>query len=190
MKPVHFVAGWVGRVRRTRLDPIRPHTKLLGVTVRVILAAAVLTPTAALTIALGEPFAISAIASTVAIVMHAPQRYHRHPQLILSCYGAGIAVSATISLAAAFVGVAPLLAAAIAAVLIVASPAGRLHPPTACIPLQVIASIPPLALVGRWLTFTGLSLACLAVLWLLTAGPLARYSDADVAAVKAHCGAS
>jgi hypothetical protein len=156
----------------------------LGLIVRLILAAVVLIPTALLTIALREPFAISAIASTVAIVMHAPQRYHQRPQLILSCYAIGTSVSAVISVAAVLLGVAPLLAAALSAVLIVASPAGRLHPPTACIPLQVIASIPPLALVGRWLTFAGLSMSCLAVLWLLTARPITRFNDTDPSPVE------
>ncbi len=176
MKSVASLTGLRGRIRRIH-----------GLTVRVILAAAVLMPIAAFTIMLAEPFAISAIASTVAIVMHAPLRYHRHPQLILSCYAAGIAVSATISLAGVFMSVPPLMAAAVAAAIIVASPAGRLHPPTACIPLQVIAAIPPLALVGRWLTFTGLSLTCLFALWLLTARPLVQRNDADPCPAGSTC---
>jgi hypothetical protein len=187
MKSVTPRWGSVDRPRRPWTTTIRAHATMRGSTIRTILAAAVLMPTAALTIVLGQPFAISAIASTVAIVLHAPQRYHRRPQLILSCYAVGIAVSATISLSGAFVDVPPLLAAAVAAVIIVASPAGRLHPPTACIPLQVLASIPPLALVERWLTFTGLSLTCLLTLWLLTARPLSGHLDTDPNRTETPC---
>ncbi|WP_131722569.1 hypothetical protein [Mycolicibacterium chlorophenolicum] len=142
--------------------------------VRLCLGTIVLIPAAAFTFAVREPFAISAIASSTAIILHDPQRYHQRPQVILTCYAAGIVVSAAISLGGALVGLPGLLAAGIAAVVIVASPAGRIHPPTACIPLQVTASIAPLALLGRWLTFTGLSVACLAMLWLLTSQPLTR----------------
>ena len=145
--------------------------------VRCLLATAVLIPAAILTIRLGEPFAISAIASTTAIVLHAPLRYHRRPQRILACYGAGIAVSAPISVMGAAVGLPTLLAATISAVIIVASLPGRIHPPTACIPLAITApAIQPLALIGRWLDFSVLAMACLAALWLLTIQPLARAS--------------
>src|ERR1700754_4256719 len=97
--------GLINRTRRSWTTKIRRNATMRGLTVRAILGAAVLMPTAGLTIMLGEPFAISAIASTVAIVMHAPLRYHRRPQLILSCYAAGIAISAAISLAGVLVGV-------------------------------------------------------------------------------------
>jgi hypothetical protein len=142
---------------------------------RCVLSAAVLLPAAMLTIMLGEPFAISAIASTTAIVLHAPMRYHQRPQRILSCYAAGVAISVPISLAGAAVGLPTLLASTISAVIIAASLPGKVHPPTVCIPLAITApSIQPVALVGRWLCFTGLALVCLAVLWLLTAQPLAQ----------------
>jgi hypothetical protein len=136
---------------------------------RCALAAAVLVPTTALTIRLGQPFAISAIASTAAIVLHAPERYRQRPQRIVVCYLVGIAVSVPVSLAGAAVGLPALLMSAIAAVIIVASPVGRVHPPTACIALAVSGPTgQPLALLGRWLSFSALALACLAVLWLLT----------------------
>jgi hypothetical protein len=144
-----------------------------GAAMRSALAAAVLIPAATLTNMLGQPFAISAIASTAAIVLHAPQRYHQRPQRILACYAAGIVISAPISLVGAAVGLPVLLAAAVAAVIIVAAPTGRVHPPTACIPLAVTPqAIQPLVLLGRWLSFTGLAAACLAILWLLTIEPL------------------
>jgi hypothetical protein len=146
-----------------------------GIAIRSLLGAAVLIPAATLTCMLGQPFAISAIASTSAIVLHSPQRYHERPQRILACYAAGIAISAPISLVGAAVGLPVLLAAAVAAVVIVATPPGRVHPPTACIPLAITPqAIQPLALLGRWLSFTGLAAACLAILWLLTVQPLSR----------------
>jgi hypothetical protein len=146
-----------------------------GMVIRSFLAAAVLIPAATLTGMLGQPFAISAIASTAAIVLHAPQRYHERPQRILACYAAGIVISAPISLAGAAVGLPALLAAAVAAVIVVATPPGRVHPPTACIPLAITPqAIQPLELLGRWLSFTGLAVACLAILWLLTVQPLSR----------------
>jgi hypothetical protein len=187
MKSVKTLKGSIDRTRRSWTTTIRAHTTLRGLTIRTILGALVLIPAAAMTIALGEPFAISAIASTVAIVLHAPRRYHQRPQLILACYAAGITLSAAISLAGAFVGVPPLLVAGVSAVIIVASPLGRLHPPTACIPLQITASIPPLALLGRWLTFTGLSVTCLAALWLLTTRSLARQHDTDPKPIETPC---
>jgi hypothetical protein len=146
-----------------------------GMAIRSALAAAVLIPAATLTTMLGQPFAISAIASTAAIVLHAPQRYHERPQRILACYAAGISISASISLVGAVVGLPVLLAAAVAAVIIVATTPGRVHPPTACIPLAITTqAIQPLALLGRWLSFTGLAAACLATLWLLTVQSLSR----------------
>ena len=187
MKSVQALKGSIDRVRRSWTTTIRAPTMVRGLTVRTVLGALVLIPAAAATIALGELFAISAIASTVAIVLHAPRRYHQRPQIILSCYAAGIALSAAISLAGAFVGVSPLLVAGVSAVIIVASPLGRLHPPTACIPLQITASIPPLALLGRWLTFTGLSVSCLAALWLLTTRSLAIHHDTDPQPVDTPC---
>jgi hypothetical protein len=146
-----------------------------GMAIRSLLAAALLIPAATLTCRLGQPFAISAIASTSAIVLHSPQRYHERPQRILACYAAGILISAPISLVGAALGLPVLLAAAVAAVVIVAAPPGRVHPPTACIPLAITPqAIEPLALLGRWLSFTGLAAACLAILWLLTVQPLSR----------------
>lgn len=151
---------------------VTAQTTLRATAIRIALAAAVLIPAATLTSMLGQPFAISAIASTTAIVLHAPQQYHQRPQRILACYAAGIVISAPISLLGAAVGLPVLLAAAVAAVIIVATPPGRVHPPTACIPLAIIPqAIEPLALLGRWLSFTGLAAACLAMLWLLTVQP-------------------
>jgi hypothetical protein len=187
MKSVTPLSRARERIRRSWATTNGQHATVHGLTVRGVLAAAVLMPTAAATIALGEPFAISAIASTTAIVLHSPQRYHQRPQRILFCYGAGIAVSAAISLAGAFVGVPPLMAAGVGAVIIVVSPAGRLHPPTACIPLQITAHIQPLALFGRWLIYTGLSTACLAALWLLTVQPLARRRRVPLDPMETPC---
>ncbi|HXO52833.1 MAG TPA: hypothetical protein VN888_17810 [Mycobacterium sp.] len=187
MKSIRPPTGTVDRVRRSWATTIRRHETVRGLALRFVLAAAVLMPAAAATIALGEPFAISAIASTVAIVLHAPRRYHQRPHRILACYAAGIVVSATISLAGAFVGAPPLMVAGASAVIIVASPAGRLHPPTACIPLQITAHIAPLALVGRWLTFTGLSASCLAALWVLTTRLLARYDRTELHLAETPC---
>jgi len=178
MKPVNTLNGSKDHRWRRLASKTRPHATIRW-SARALLAAAVLMPAAIITISLGEPFAISAIASTVAIVLHNPQRYHQRPQPILSCYAFGIIVSAMITLADTTVDLPPLLASGIAAIIIAASPAGRIHPPTACIPLQITAAIEPLALLGRWLTFTGLSLGCLAALWLLTARPLVRYTYTD-----------
>jgi hypothetical protein len=153
----------------------RRHQAAQALALRCVVSAAVLLPTAKLTIMLGQPFAISAIASTTAIVLHAPLRYRRRPQRILSCYAAGVAISVPISLAGAAVGLPTLLASAISAVIIAASLPGKIHPPTVCIPLAITApSLQLVALIGRWLCFTGLALVCLAMLWLLTALPLAQ----------------
>jgi hypothetical protein len=161
-------------LRRFR-DGAGRSTTVRGIGMRSALATAVLIPAAALTTMLGQPFAISAIASTAAIVLHAPRRYHERPQRILACYGTGIAISAPISLVGAAVGLPMLLAASVAAVIIVATPPGRVHPPTACIPLAITTqSIAPLALLGRWVSFAGLAVVCLAMLWLLTVEPLWR----------------
>jgi hypothetical protein len=159
-----------------------------GTAIRGALAAAVLIPAATLTGLLGQPFAISAIAGTAAIVLHAPQRYRERPHRILACYAAGIAISAPISLEGVVIGLPLLLAAAVSAVIIVATPLGRVHPPTACIPLAITAqAIQPFALLGRWLSFTGLAAACLAILWLLTAQPLSRRRDIIVESPERPC---
>ena len=163
------------RVPRRLWDTAGRQMTARGMAIRSVLAAAVLVPAAALTCMLGQPFAISAIASTSAIVLHAPQQYHQRPQRILACYIAGIGISAPISLVGAAVGLPVLLAAAVAAVIIVATPPGRVHPPTACIPLAITPqAIQPLALLGRWLSFSGLAAACLAIMWLLTVQPQSR----------------
>lgn len=158
---------------------VTAQTTLRGTAIRIVLAAAVMIPAATLTSMLGQPFAISAIASTTAIVLHAPQQYHQRPQRILAFYAAGIVISAPISLVGAVVGLPVLLAAAVAAVIIVATPPGRVHPPTACIPLAITPqAIEPLVLLGRWLSFTGLAAACLAILWLLTVQPSTHLNPA------------
>src|SRR5260370_16933691 len=72
--------------------------------IRSALAVAVLIPAATLTSMLGQPFAISAIAGTAAIVLHAPKRYRERPQPILACYAAGIPISAPISLEGVVIG--------------------------------------------------------------------------------------
>jgi hypothetical protein len=170
MNAVESAGGAAERGWQLWSTPVRLYWPVCrGLAVRCGLAAALLVPTALLTIRLGQPFAISAIASTSAIVLHDPVRYQQRPQRILLCYLAGIAVSVPISLAGAVVGLSALLMSASAAALIVASPVGRAHPPTVCIALAVSApSGQPGALVGRWLMFSVLALACLAVLWLLT----------------------
>jgi hypothetical protein len=168
--------------------PSRRHTAARALALRFLLAAVVLIPAAILTIRLGQPFAISAIASTTAIVLHAPLRYHQRPRRILACYAAGIAISAPISLVGAAVGLPTLLASTISAVIIVASLPGRVHPPTACIPLAMTApAIQSVALTGRWLGFTGLAMACLAALWLLTAQPLAKRHRIVTCDAEASC---
>ena len=158
---------------------------------RCLLATAVLIPAATLTIRLGQPFAISAIASTTAIVLHAPLRYHQRPQRILACYAAGIVISAPISLMGAAAGLPTLRASTISAAIIAASRPGRIHPPAACIPLAITApAIQPVAMIGRWLGFSGLAIACLAALWLLTAQPLARRRAVATRETETPCPAS
>src|SRR6478609_4877349 len=171
--------------------PSRRQSEARALALRFLLAAVVLIPAATLTIRQGQPFAISAIASTTAIVLHAPLRYHQRPQRILACYAAGIAISAPISLVGAAVGLPTLLASTISAVIIVASPPGRVHPPTACIPLAMTApAIQSVALAGRWLGFTGLAMACLSALWLLTAQPLAKRDRIVTSDAEASCPAT
>jgi hypothetical protein len=147
---------------------------------RFVTATVVLAPAAVVTMMLGAPFAISAIASTAAIVVHNPHRYHARPQRILLCYAAGFAISVPISIGAAWMGAPALLAAAASAIIIVASRPGWLHPPTACIPLAVTTPLlAPAALLERWLAFGILAIACLMVLWLATMRPWAEAMSHD-----------
>jgi hypothetical protein len=138
-------------------------------TLRFALAVMVLMPAAVVTILMHDPFAISAIASTTAIILHAPRRYHQRPQRILACYVAGLCISAPISIAAAWVGAPALLAATLSAAIVVATQPGKVHPPTACIPLAIATPSPDLmALQERWVSFALLAFTCLTVLWALT----------------------
>ncbi len=143
---------------------------IAGVAVRIAAAAAVLVPSAVLLLRLGEPFAMSAMASTAAIVLHSPSRYRRRPEVIATCYVVGLAITVPLTLAATITALPPLLASTVAAVVIVASPLGRIHPPTACIPLAITASASPILLLKQWAVFGGVAAAILVVLWVLTLG--------------------
>jgi hypothetical protein len=151
-------------------EPANPsalrHCGARALALRWIVAPVVLFGAAGATLTLGDPFAISAIASTAAIVLHNPRRFRERPHRILCCYVAGFAISVPISLGGAWVGIPAMLAAAASAVLIVASRLGSLHPPTACIPLAITTPlVPPAALVGRWASFAAVAFVCLVVLW-------------------------
>lgn len=147
---------------------------------RYLLAASVLMPAAVITLVMGDPFAISAIASTTAIILHAPRRYHRRPQRILTCYVAGLCISAPMSITAAWMGAPALLAATLSAVIVVSTRLGKVHPPTACIPLAIATPSPDLwALQWRWVWFALLAFTCLAVLWTLTVERLCGPPDSE-----------
>lgn len=134
---------------------------------RATTATLVLITAALLTLHLGEPFAISAMASTTAIILHAPDRYRRKPRVIATCYAAGFAITLPITLAAAVISLPGLLASTIAAVVIVALPVGRVHPPTACIPLAITSSLSPAALLRGWMMFASLAAVFLAGIWII-----------------------
>ncbi|CAA0132152.1 Uncharacterised protein [Mycolicibacterium vanbaalenii] len=136
--------------------------------VRLLAASVVLVPSAVLLVRLGEPFAMSAMASTAAIVLHSPNRYRRRPAVIAICYAVGLALTVPISLTAVFTPMSGLVASTIAAVLIVASPLGRVHPPTACIPLAITTAPSAGVLLNGWLAFAAVAAAVLVGLWLLT----------------------
>jgi hypothetical protein len=179
-------AGKGEQQRRARVTG--PLATLHGMPLRCALAAIVMVPAATLTVRLGQPYAISAIASTTAIVLHAPVRYHQRPQRILWCYAVGIGIALPITLVGAAVHLPTLLACAVAAVVIAASPAGRIHPPSVCIALAITApGVQPLMLLDRWCSFTALALVCLAALWLLTAKPLVREARQGVQEVESSC---
>ena len=116
----------------------------------------------------GQPFAISAIASTAAIVLHAPKRYRRRPQVIIGCYLVAVAVAVPITLGGVVLAWPTPITASVAAALIAATSAARTHPPAACIPLAIVATTDPASMVMRWALFVAAAVYSLAVLWLLT----------------------
>ncbi len=139
----------------------------IAVAVRMAAATLMLIPSAFLLLRLGEPFAMSAMASTAAIVLHSPNRYRHRPDVIAACYAAGLVVTVPITLAATITSMSGLLASTIAAVVIVATPVGRIHPPTACIPLAITRSSSPAALLLGWVTFAAVAAGFLAGLWMI-----------------------
>ena len=100
--------------------------------------------------------------------MFAGLGHRRRPAVIAICYAVGLALTVPISLTAVFTPMSGLLASTIAAVLIVASPLGRLHPPTACIPLAITTTPSAEVLLNGWLAFAVVAAGVLAGLWLLT----------------------
>jgi hypothetical protein len=139
----------------------------IAVTIRMAAATLMLIPSAFLLLRLREPFAISAMASTAAIVRHSPNSYRRRPQVIGTCYAAGLAVTVPITLAGTITSMSGLLASTIAAVVIVATPVGRIHPPTACIPLAITRSSSPAAMLTGWVAFAVVAAGFLAGLWII-----------------------
>ena len=139
-----------------------------AVAVRMAAATLVLIPSAFLLLRLGEPFAMSAMASTAAIVLHSPNRYRGRPHVIATCYAIGLAVTVPITLAGMITSMSGLLASTIAAIVIVATPVGRIHPPTACIPLAITRSSSAAVLLTGWVTFAGVAAGFLTALWILT----------------------
>ncbi len=143
---------------------------ITGLAIRLVAAAVVLLPSAVLLIRLGEPFAISAMASTAAIVLHSPSRYRRRPDVIAWCYVGGLAIAIPLTVVATMTDLPGLYASAVAAVIIVATPLGRIHPPTACIPLAITASATPDVLLMQWAIFSSVAAGILIALWVLTLG--------------------
>ena len=141
--------------------------------VRMAAATLVLIPCALLLLRLGEPFGITSMASTTAIVLHSPNRYRRRPHVIATCYAAGLAITVPITLVGTIASISGLLASTIAAVVIVATSVGRIHPPTACIPLAITRSSSPVALLTGWVLFAGVVACFLASLWMILT-PAAR----------------
>jgi hypothetical protein len=136
---------------------------------RCLSAAAVMLPAGSLTFSLGQPFAVSAIASTAAIVLHAPERIRNSPVLIARCYAVGTGVSGVLSMAGLLIGAPALMVSCFGAAVIIGTQAARIHPPTACIPLAISSdSRDAVELLGRWLAFTLVAVMCLAALWVIT----------------------
>ncbi|MDV3129954.1 hypothetical protein M1247_33975 [Mycobacterium sp. 21AC1] len=118
---------------------------------------------------LDQPFAFSAIASTVAIVFHAAARRAVDLRRIAKCYAAGLFISVVVSVGGHLCGLPPLLGPSLGSAVVAVTPLGRIHPPTACIPLAVIvtakAGIAELGL--RWLLFASFAYFCLGLLAML-----------------------
>lgn len=125
-------------------------------------------PLGILTTILGEPFALSAFASTAAIVLNHPCIYRAQPYRVAASYCIALAVAIPSSLAGIALSVPPLCTASIAVALLVAGPAGRFHPPTACVPLAVLTSLPLAVALSRWALFALAMTYHLLALWFLT----------------------
>lgn len=149
---------------------------------RTLLALTLLIPIAVVDLKVGQPIAISAIASTAAIVLHAPRRYQRRPRVIPGCYLVALGVAVPLTVAGVWLGWPGLITAAVAAAVIAATPAARAHPPVACIPFAVLATADPAAMVIRWAVFVAAATYGLSVLRLLTLGER-RADDVVTAAV-------
>ncbi len=167
MARVRLWPNWQDTDGGTRPGPPNRERPAFTVTARTAAATLLLIPCALLLRRLGEPFAISAMASTAAIVLHSPDRYRRRPHVITTCYAAGLAVTVPITLAGTITSMSGLLASTIAAVVIVATPMGRIHPPTACIPLAITRSSGPAALLTGWMMFAGVAACLLTGLWMI-----------------------
>jgi hypothetical protein len=141
---------------------------MIGLLGRTVFALILLIPVAVVDLRAGQPFAISAIASTAAIVLHAPKRYQRRPQVIIGCYLVALAVAVPITLGGVVLAWPTLITASVAAALIAATSAARTHPPAACIPMAIVSTTDPASMVMRWALFVAAAVYSLAVLWLLT----------------------
>lgn len=150
---------------------------------RAAAAFILLVPIAVIDLLCRQPLAISAIASTAAIVLHAPARYHLRPQLIVGCYVVAIVVAAPMAVAGQAWGAPAVLMGSVTAALIAATPAGRAHPPVACVPLAAaVPAVSTVALMSRWALLAGTAAYSLGVLWLLSAQLVRAQSTSECSA--------
>jgi len=136
---------------------------------RLVMVVAVIGVALGAGVCLGQPFTFSAIASTVAVVGHGNARRAEDLRPIAKCYAAGLFIAVVVSVGGHLCGLHPLLGPSLGSAVVAMTALGRIHPPTACIPLAVIATARTgTAELGlRWLIFGSFAYFCLGLLAVL-----------------------
>jgi hypothetical protein len=93
----------------------------------------------------------STLASTVAVALLAPSRYQRDLALIARSYAVAFPVAVALSLLGLALSLPSVLTATAAAVLVIATRLGRVHPPAASVPFAITLTEPVRQLALDWL---------------------------------------
>lgn len=131
-------------------------------------AVALFAPIVVLESVFWQPFVASTFASTAAIALHDPARYHRDRLRIVRCYALAFAGAVPVALVGASLALPAVVPAAVTAVVLVAARSGRFHPPVACVPFTVMTVHPPAQVAAAWLTVLGATGYLLLALGVLT----------------------